>query len=101
MEQFTKTAYEEFNIEGRFTRVLNSGETISGGSVTATDNEGNDATDDVIQEDSTTILEQGISVGVKGGTTDGEPYVITFKAESSAGNKWQLDVEMNIEPTGS
>ena len=96
---FEKQPYEEFVIAGDFTTVLAAAEsiTLATSVVTAVDKNGDDATVDVLEADSESVVGHQFRARCKGGTEELSPYQITFKIVTSLSNKWEIDVIMNIE----
>lgn len=97
MEQIRKQPYEEFTISADFSANMASGEVISVQSVAAVDKTGNDVKDTVT--DQATVANDGKTtcrVLVKGGDPTLSPYTLTFRCTTSLGNKWELDIQMQV-----
>jgi len=96
MDTFHKQIYEEFEITGDFSNVMTTDETLEAASdVEACDKDDADAAAEILG--ATDIQAQSIKVIVKSGTEIKSPYKITFKAVTSSGNKWELDVKMALK----
>ena len=96
---FDKQSYEEFVIAGDFSTVMAASEsiTLATSTVTAVDKNGDDATADVIESGTESVVGHQLRARCKGGTEDLTPYQITFKIVTSIFNKWEIDIIMNIE----
>jgi len=97
MDSFHKQIWEEFEITVDFSAVMATGEIIVGvsSSVISYDKDGTD-------ESATTLgvptyHSQDVAVLVKAGAEAKSPYKITFKVETSSGNKWEKDLAMHIK----
>lgn len=90
---FTKQPSEIYPISVDYSDVLDTGETISSESVTATDSAGTDVTATLI--DSTEISGSTIKAVIKAGTT-GNKYKLTFKATTSDSNLYEDDITMRV-----
>lgn len=97
MEKFTKQPYEEFVISADFVNVVTAeDEIISAATVSATDNTGTDASEDVLDDESVDISGTQVQVKVLAGDIDKSPYKVTFRCTTSTGNKWEMEVTMNV-----
>ena len=96
---FTKQPYEEFTVGGDFSLVMDTDETIVVGSSDAVveDSAGTDVTSSIIESGSLAANGQILQVRVKGGTEDGSPYKITYKAVSDVGEKYEIDQFMEVK----
>lgn len=94
MPSFTKQPYEAFSINVEFEKNMATGETISTANVFCKDMNGDTATSDIIG--STTINDTNIDAFIQNGSAALSPYKITFRAVTSDGNKWELDVTMRV-----
>jgi hypothetical protein len=105
--KFAKQPYESYVIAGDFSLNMDQagGEDIDLAdpltTVTAVDKNGDDATDDITDQGS---IEKGtgdeygyLKVLIKAGTVDLQPYKITFRAVTTAPEKWEKDVVMQIK----
>ena len=107
MDMFTKQTYEEFYIAGDFSEdedgndILDSGETIvlASSTVAAEDKDGTDVSSTVLDQSTKTVDGSQLKMLCKAGAEASSPYKITFKAVTSSGNKYEIDVRMNIEET--
>jgi len=97
MESITKQAYEEFMVAVSFGANFASGEAITVCSATATDRSGTDATATVTDQTTLTNGVWAVSVKVKAGTEANSPYKLTFRCTTSAGHKWEHDIQMKVE----
>ena len=95
---FSKQLAEKFTIGADFANALDSGESISESlsTVTAVDGSKNDATDDVLTDDSKSVSGTELKIGVEGGTVANSPYKITFLATTNLNNVYELDVLMTV-----
>lgn len=100
MESFTKQSYEEFVIAGDFDNVMEAGETLvlANCDVKAYDKADADVTSSLLANKA--ISGTQLQITVKAGSVSAQPYIITFYAETSDGNKWELDVKMKVKETG-
>jgi len=95
---FNKQSYEEFSIEVKFDKQMDSSETITDQTVTATLNDV-DVSSGIIADSE--ISGQSIIVGVKGGA-DGSDYKITIKIVTDAAlpdgsySKYESDILMLV-----
>lgn len=108
LENTEKQGYEEYTIWGDFREVLASEEELatSGHSVSAVDSEGTDATAEVLDIGTLTVVNSptdgttnsALAVLVKGGI-DREKYKITFKGvtNSTPAHKWEIDLYLKIK----
>lgn len=95
MDRFIKQPAEYFNISVEFSK-LGSGETIDASStVTAIDEDGEDASDEVLDGDYSIDGKKMIQ-RVTGGE-DGKRYQITFFCVTSEGNGYEHDIEMLLK----
>lgn len=89
-----KTDYEGINVAADFGDAMTSSESISTYSIECIDKDGNDATDDMIEND--TLAERTrITFRVKAGTTSGSPYT----AHVYAGTDEDQDLEIRHQIT--
>lgn len=91
MLSFKKQAYESFTIEADFSSNMEEGETVSEITAVAITNKGEEAA--VVNS----AAPKGQAATAR--VSEGEPgasYIITFKAVTSNGNKWELDIKMNV-----
>jgi len=101
---FSKQVREYFKIEGDFSRVMVSGESVTIGEcdVEARDVDGTDVsygeTGAILADDlAVSSSGKGLTVTVLGGSSAKAPYIITFLLKTSAGNYWELDIEMGVD----
>ena len=97
IENYTKQPWEEERIAGEFTDDLDDGETISSSTVSAVDKDDNDVSTTVLDQATKTIDGGYVKIFAKGGSEAASPYVITFRATTSDGQKLEVDVRMRIE----
>ena len=99
LEHFRKQPYEEFYIAGCYSNVLETGETlvIGGSIVTAVDTDGNDKSSDVLDQATISVVDSKLQIRCKAGIESESPYQITFKTTTSTGNKWEIDVKMDVD----
>jgi hypothetical protein len=112
--EICKQPSESYLLGADFSQVLEEGEYILVGTseVTAVDNDGNDSTDDVLDNDDmavdtadeddllsgTTPITNGMLVTrILGGDEDLSKYKITFLVQTSNGNTYEKDVLMRIK----
>jgi len=97
---FEKQPAETFTIAGDFVNVLETDETITGGSssVVAEDVNGDSATS-IVLDGALSIDTTRIKIKVKAGAEDLSPYKITFVAVTSLANAFEIDVFMNVLDT--
>jgi hypothetical protein len=100
MESFTKQSYEEFVIAGDFVNVLEAGETLvlADCDIKAYDSSDTDVTSSILENKA--VSGSQLQITVKDGSNSSSPYIISFYAETSDGNKWELDVKMKLKETG-
>ena len=111
-EKFYKQPSESYLVGADFSNVIESGEAIVAGSstVTATDSNGEDASDDVIDNldknvttadpddiDATPVTNAMLQTRVMGGVEDNSPYKLTYKVVTDLGNEFELDISMQIK----
>lgn len=97
-ESFEKQGYEEFTIEGDFSKNMEVGETINAGAlVLAEDNAGSNVAATVTDQATIAVVGQGVQVLVRGGTENLAPYKVTFRCVTSVNHKWEIDVDMKIK----
>lgn len=97
MDRFIKQPYEEFPVAVDFSESLTAGETIVDIAVVASDAKGSDATVAVTVPGTAGISENGVvSITVMGGERSLQPYKLTFRCETSLGNKWEKDISMRV-----
>jgi len=100
IQQFTKTAYEEFFRYHDFKRTdgqgwLGDGETVATVIVTAFDSEGTEVTTSMISSTgpyNSTMAKFWVKAG-----TAGKTYTIKIKITSSAGQKFQENITLVVE----
>lgn len=101
LERFTKQPYEEFVIAGEYSDVLETGETIISGTSTVTSvdtSDDSDSSTEVLDTATKAVDGTQLKMRVKGGV-HGEKHKITFRADTSLGNNWEIDVIMKIKET--
>ena len=100
MESFEKQSYEVFVIAGDFLNVLEAGETLvlADCDVRAYDSSDADVTSSILENKA--VSGSQLQITVKDGSNASSPYIITFYAETSDGNKWELDVKMKVKEKG-
>ena len=100
MESFNKQSYEEFVIAGDFVNVLAVGETLvlADCDVKAYDKLDADVTSSILENKA--VSGSQLQITVKAGSNSSSPYTLTFYAETSDGNKWELDVRMKVKEIG-
>lgn len=102
-----KQPYEEFYIAGSILRVQTATETINltNSSVEAEDKNGDDVTAS-FTDDTTKVLgtdpkgsyaDNTLEIRIRGGDPALSPYKVTFKMETTEGNKWEVDREVEVE----
>ena len=106
MEKFKKQVYEVFPIDADFSAVLGTTETLilATSTVEAVDKGGTDVSAAVLESASKAIITSAatakasaaLQIVVKAGAVASGPYTIRFKAVTSLGFKWQVDVSMTI-----
>lgn len=98
---FEKYTYEYFPVSADFRRVMpeSEGDTISSQDVSAVDSSGTDATATILDSASIGTGDdyQKVFVYLKDGTSAGSPYTISFKIVTTAGNKWQVDEQLEVK----
>lgn len=101
IEYFTKQPYEEFYIAGCFSNVLETGETLvlAESTVTAQDNNETDKSSDVLDQATISVIDSKLQIRCKAGIESESPYKLTFRVTTSTGNKWEIDVKMNVDET--
>ena len=97
LKKTIKQGYERYFIHGDFSDVMETGETIDTSTVTALDSGGEDATADVIDDASKYVDGFLLYIRVKDGTEAGGPYKFTIRIETSLGNRWEVDGQINIK----
>ena len=97
--RFNKQPFEKFPISGSFTAVLETDEEIDvlDCSVTAVDKDGVDATADILDTASMVVSGAELQIKVFAGTELLSPYKITFRAQTSLINKWEIDCLCKVE----
>lgn len=101
MDKFTKQSYESFTVAANFSNNMASDETITSQTVVAIDSNGLDSSTIVLEQAS--VSNDGsfkVLVLVKDGTqvlSGKDGYKITFKAVTSIGHKWELDIMMKVK----
>ena len=106
IESFTKQNYESFFIAADLVDVLESGESIdlSGTTITAIDEDGNDATSIILQT-ATKALDDSpdggtnnmVKLRIQAGEEANSPYKITFRIPTDLNNKWEIDTSMRVK----
>lgn len=92
-----KQPFEAFPVYGRFTKVLEEGETIdvAASNIIVTDKDGNeDAT--MLDEPTKNVQEDKLVVRIQGGDPAKSPYNVAFRAVTTNGNKWEVDAELTV-----
>lgn len=97
--KFSKQPYEEFTINADFSANMAAGEVITEQTAWASDKDGDDATNDVL--DANTLGNDGgqtVQVLVKGGDAEHSPYKLTIRCVTDAENvhKWEMDIFMFV-----
>jgi len=102
--EFFKQPYESMVAYGGFSNVMESGETITLVSSTATalDVNGSDASSDILQGNPAIYNDDDgnpwrLGIRVVAGEASKSPYKITFKILTSLANKWEVDCYVNVE----
>ena len=95
MESFEKTAYEAFYIEADFKKVLRSGHTILGDTLVILDKNGNDVSSSIVKASG--ISGKKILIQVQAGSIEASPYKITVYVTTNLGDKWELDIRMEVK----
>lgn len=90
-----KTPYEAINTQAKFDKAMIDDETIDEYSVTAVDASGNDATADLIENDSITERAR-IAFRIKGGLVASSPYIVSVKADTSLDQKLEIRGEVVV-----
>ena len=98
--RFTKQPYEEFYWGADFSDVLdtdNESIVLGSSSITAVDISG--TTDITVYYSGTLVVVSNtlLAVRVKAGEEGLSPYKLTYKIETTAGNKYEKDVLMTVE----
>jgi hypothetical protein len=96
--------YESFIPTGKFSNVMETGETISEKYVTAVDSDGEDATADVLAGNVTIYNDDDdnpwkIGDRFSGGVAASSPYKLTFRIVTSLANKWEVDMLVEVKET--
>lgn len=98
-----KQGFERYFIQGDFSAVLESGETLDVSNVnttiTAIDSSGADVTATIIDDASKYVDGTRLYVRIKDGDEVGSPYKITIKVETSNGNRWEVDGLIKVKET--
>lgn len=98
-EVFKKQSYEKFGVEGDFSKVLATGETLVLGSsvVIAEDKDGNDMSTTVLNQASLSVVGAKLVIQCKAGVATESPYKITFRTVTSANNQFEVDARMKVK----
>jgi hypothetical protein len=93
-----KQPFESFFIAGSFAKVLTDGETIDVDKsvVVAYDKEGKEYPD-LIDEPSKTVDDKQLSIRIKDGKPELSPFKVSFRAVTSANNKWEVDAPIEVQ----
>lgn len=95
---FEKQSWESWIIAMDISDDQNTDENIllSESSITATDKNGEDVTDDVLDQSGKAVSGPLLQIRVVAGSESLQPYMIRFQAITDQGNKYELDVKMVI-----
>ena len=102
MKKTEKQNWEAFYLWGKFDKVLKSGETIEieTSFVEVKDKNGDDTSIDMVEADTKEVNGSQLGARIIEGTIDKSPYLVSFKAHTSLGNKYKTDMTLEIiEPT--
>ena len=96
---FQKTSWESWVVAANFADDLVDGETIvlATSDVSATDKTGANATTGVLDQSGKAVSGTYLQIRVVAGTEALSVYNIKFKAVTSLGNNYELNVEMKIK----
>lgn len=98
MEKFSKQPYEEFPIAVDFSECLQGGDSITAQAVLAVDRDGEEVTADVTRQ--STFSNEGedkvVVTTVFAGDPAKQPYKLTFRCTTANGNRWEMDIQMNV-----
>lgn len=99
MDKFEKQPSEVFFIDTDFTPVLGTGESIVGGSssASAVTRAGVDATATILEVSTFTVVGNKLFIQVKAGVAINSPYKITMKGGSDQTNVWEKDIQMTVK----
>ena len=110
IESFQKQKYEQWFISADLMTVngslLEEGENIDlvNTTITATDKDGEDATDDVLQVGTKALTDSpdggtdnGVKVRVQAGVEDLSSYKITFRIPTDRDNRFEIDIKQKIK----
>lgn len=97
MESTEKQPWEEFTLEADFSLNMQSDETLSNPTVTAVDKNGTDVSTTFLDTNTVQASGQSVFCLIRGGTEDVQPYIVTFRAETSVNHKWELDVKIKVK----
>ena len=107
MKSITKQAYEEFFIGGSILDVQGDTETVVLGTstVAAEDKDGTDVTSALLDattkaldsDDTGDYTDNVLAIRVRAGEAAASPYKVTFYIITSEGNKFEIDMEVNVE----
>jgi hypothetical protein len=101
-----KQPFESFFIGASIYVVQEVGEVILAGlsTVTATDFNGNDVSDTVLDQDSIVVGDDArggagnvLKIRIQDGDQESSPYHVSFKMMTDQDNKWEVDVPLWIE----
>lgn len=104
-----KQAWEAFYIAGSILKVQTDTETIVllNSSVVAEDKDGNDVTS-TFTDGTTKVLgsdpkgsyaDNQLEIRIRNGEEAASPYKVTFRMETTEGNKWEVDRTVEVEET--
>lgn len=96
MNTIKKQAYEAFYVSVTFP--LATGETLNLGScsVTAVDKDGTTATSTLIETGTTAVVGAILKARIHDGDSSHSPYIVSFNATTSTGNKYKYDVRVKV-----
>jgi len=99
---FEKQSWETWIVAMDVSDDLETGETIilATSTISAKDNNGDDATDDVLDQGGKAVSGSLLQIRVVAGSAALQPYWIRFRALTSNDNKYELDVKMVIREKG-
>jgi hypothetical protein len=92
-----KQPFEAFPVYGKFTKVLEEGETIDiiNSEVIVSDKDGNvDAS--MVDEPTKNVQEDKLVIRIQNGSPENSPYNVSFRITTSLGNKWEVDAQLNV-----
>ena len=101
-----KQPYEAFYISGSIYNVAASGETVddSNSSVVAEDKDGTDVTSTLLESGTKALADDPnggtdnmLTMRLQNGTEAASPYKVSFKIQTTDGNKYEVDMDVEVE----